>query len=233
VTTLVPAIEGERLSPEGGTDLMFSLKKPVRFVGRNAKLLSVAAAIGVIALPGAAYASHELIFSSDIVDGQVFSVDVANGSLTGTDIRDGSITGSDVSEASLNFGSTGIGCKSGTVLGFARVKGDVAGFPNIYTTSSTYVDIRRNCSGGAISVRRVSTGVYMVRFAGNPASLALAQTNADGFSVESTMNDNIVTVAKVTDSDGQPSFRVEVQDVCGDCSNGTDPTNGRFTIMLP
>jgi hypothetical protein len=217
-------------------DLMFSIKKPVRFVGRNAKLLCIAAAIGVIALPGAAYASHELIFSSDIVDGQVFSVDVANNSLTGTDVRDSSITGSDVNEASLNFapGTGGIGCKSGTVQGFARVKGDVAGFPNTYTTSLTYVDIRRNCSGGTISVRRVGTGVYMVRFVGNPGVLALAQTNADGFEVESTMNDNIVTVARVTDPlDGQRSFRVEVQDVCGDCSNGTDPKDGRFTIMLP
>jgi len=147
-------------------------------------------------------------------------------------VRTGSITGSDVNQASLDFGSSGIGCKGGTVLGFARVKGDVAGFPSIYTTSSTFVDIRRNCSGGAVSVRRASTSVFFVRFSGNPAALALAQTNADGFGTNSIMNDNIVTVAKVTDSDGLPSFRVEVEDVC-DCSGGTDPQNGRFTILLP
>jgi hypothetical protein len=41
-----------------------------------------------------------------------------------------------------------------------------------------------------------------------------------------------VTVARVTDDDGLPSFRVEIQDVCGDCSDGADPQNGQFTILL-
>lgn len=193
---------------------MLSIIKPVRFVGRQVGRSATAVVVGVLALSGTAYASHELIYSSDIVDGQVYSVDVRDSSLTGTDVLNNSLTGSDINEATLDFGPAGIRCKSGTVLGFARVKGDVSTFPSIYTTSSSYVDIRRNCSGGTVSVRKASTGVYYVRFSGNPAVLALATSNADGYGVDSIMNDNMATVARVTDTDGLPSFRVEVEDSC-------------------
>jgi len=125
-----------------------------------------------------------------------------------------------------------LGCEAGAIHGFARVKGTVANFPDIYTTSETYVDVRYNCTDGAISVRRASTGVYFVRFAGDPSRLAIAQNNADGSDPESIHNDNVLTVAHVIDTDGGASLRVEVQDVCGSCSNGTDPQDGRFTIML-
>jgi hypothetical protein len=125
-----------------------------------------------------------------------------------------------------------LGCDAGAIHGFARVKGTAANFPSIYTASTTVVDVSYNCTGGAISVRRASTGVYFVRFAGDPSKLAIAQNNADGFGTESTNNDNVLTVAHVTDTDGGASLRVEVQDVCGDCSDGTDPQNGQFTIML-
>jgi len=157
--------------------LMFRMSTPVRRVARHLTRGTTIVVLGLLALSGTAYAANT-VFSSDIVDGQVFSVDVANNSLTGTDVQDGSLTGADINEASLNFGPSGIGCKTGTVLGFARVKGAKAGFPNIYTSSSMWVDIVRNCSGGSVQVRRASTGVFMVRFVGNPAALAHAPSDA-------------------------------------------------------
>lgn len=125
-----------------------------------------------------------------------------------------------------------LGCDQGAIHAFVRVKGEIADFLSIYTSSSTFVDVRYNCTGGAISARRDSTGVYFVRFAGDQSRLAIAQNNADGFGLESTHNDNILTVARMNDDDGAISFRVEVQDVCGDCSSGADPQNGRFVLML-
>jgi hypothetical protein len=123
-------------------------------------------------------------------------------------------------------------CDRGAVQAFARVKGTASGFPDIYSTSTAFSDIRYNCTGGAISVRRAATGVYLVRFSGLGAKLAVATNNADGSGTESIHNDNILTVAHVTDDDGLLSFRVEVQDSCGDCSSGTDPQNGQFTILV-
>jgi hypothetical protein len=200
------------------------------------------------------------VFSSDIVDGQVFSVDVAdnsltgvdiafggifgsdiaNGSLTGTDVADGSLTGTDVSNNSLTgsdvaentLSVAGMGCQSGKVLGFARIMG-TAGIPSFYTSSSPYISIANNCAGPAPQVRRLGTGWYHVKFPSNPAALALATPNADGFSIDSTNNDNIITVAKFTDAVEGTFFRVEVQDVCGDCSGGADFQDGNFIMVLP
>jgi hypothetical protein len=198
----------------------------------------------------AAYASHLTVYSSDIVDGQVFSVDVANGSLTGVDVANSSLTGSDVATGSLTgsdvatdslsgsdiwergLSVAAMGCQTGKVLGFARVKGS-ASIPSFYTTSSLYIDITNNCGGGGVYIRRVSTGVYHIKFSGNPAILAVASPNADTQGTESTQNDNIITVAKFNTSLEGQFFRVEVQDSCGDCSNGTDPQDGWFTILLP
>ena len=125
-----------------------------------------------------------------------------------------------------------LGCDRGAVHAFVRVKGELADFPSIYTTSTTFIDTSYNCTGGAVSARRSAPGVYLVRIDGDQSKLAIAQNNADGFGVESTHNDNILTVARVTDTDGGISFRVEVQDVCGDCSSGADPQTGRFVLTV-
>jgi hypothetical protein len=160
------------------------------------------------------------VYSSDIVNGQVFGVDVASNSLTG----------SDIAESTLSV--AGMGCQTGKVLGFARVKGS-ASVPAFYTSSSAYIDVVNNCAGGAVQIRRVSTGVYHVRFINNPAALAVATPNADGYGLNSIYNDNIITVAKGFTADEGSYFRVEVEDSCGDCSGGTDPQDGHFMMLLP
>jgi hypothetical protein len=69
-------------------------------------------------------------------------------------------------------------CAPGAVRGFISVNGDPAkGIANIgdqYTSARPAVGVRFNCAGAAPQARRVNTGVYEVRFAGNGAQVALA-----------------------------------------------------------
>jgi hypothetical protein len=45
-------------------------------------------------------------------------------------------------------------------------------------------------------------------------------------------NDNIVSVGRVFSGPDAAAFRVEVEDVDGVASNGSDATDGWFTIVL-
>lgn len=114
----------------------------------------------------------------DIATGGVFTSNLADNAVNSAKVFDNSLTGADINESTLNFG-----CQTGRILGFARVKGS-ASMPSTYTSDSAYVDFTHNCSGGAVQVRRPTgvpgTGVYFVRFADNPAALALAASNTDG-----------------------------------------------------
>jgi hypothetical protein len=124
-----------------------------------------------------------------------------------------------------------MGCQHGKILGFARVKG-LAAIPFVYTSSSSYIDKTNNCATGSVQVRKARTGLYFVRFNGNPAELAVTAPNADSFPPDSVNNDNVITVSKITSGADIGAFRVEVQDVCGDCSGGTDTQDAQFTIAL-
>lgn len=176
---------------------------PKKFIVRHARRLVILASVGLLAVPAAAHAS------------------------TGSTHATAAPTSTEEPSALAD-----LGCDRGAIHAFVRVKGDLADFPSIYTTNTTFIDTSYNCTGGAVSARRSATGVYLVRVDGDQSKLAIAQNNADGFGVESTHNDNILTVARVTDTDGGISFRVEVQDVCGDCSSGADPQNGRFALAV-
>ena len=203
-----------------------------------------------MALSGTAYAANT-VRSEDIVNGEVKSVDVQNNGLGGIDIANNSLTGLDVANSSLtgldvsNNSLTGtdiaentlsvreMGCQSGKVLGFARIKG-TALIPNVYTTSTTAIDITNNCAGGRVEVRRASTGVYFVRFVGNPAALALAVPNQDGASSAfSGDTDNVVTVGKINSGPDAGAFRVDVTDLPGPGATTGGRQNGQFTMTLP
>jgi hypothetical protein len=58
-------------------------------------------------------------------------------------------------------------CDAGAVAGYAYVKGSST-FSGTYTSSAVAVPNQYNCSGGAVEVRRVSTGIYDVAFPGLP-----------------------------------------------------------------
>jgi hypothetical protein len=226
----------------------------------------------------AAYAAGGLlVYSDNIVDGQVFSVDVADDNLTGIDVQNGSLTGSDIADFTVsslditneNLGGWDIangtltgadvadnsltgddiaentlslarmGCQSGKVLGFARVKG-LNVIPLTYTSDPQYIDLINNCSGGPVLVRRTNIASWNplhVKFVDNPAALAVATPNADGLPLQSSNYDNIITVAKEYSADEGWYFRVEIRDVC-DAFDPCDPPynhyeEGNFTMMLP
>jgi hypothetical protein len=167
---------------------------------------------------------------SDVSDSSLTGTDVSNGSLLGADVWNDSLTGVDVAEHTLSVAN--MGCQSGKILGFARVKGG-GGMPTSYTTDPAYIDFVNNCAGGPVQIRRVAgyEGVYHIKFVGNPAALAVATPNSDGNL--STQSDNIVSIQKVSDSTEGPYFEVIVQDVDPDCPNGTCQTHGQFTMLLP
>ena len=67
-------------------------------------------------------------------------------------------------------------CANGAVRGIAAVTGGTAGVPNLpdqFSSSKSLFSRAFNCAGGPTEVRRVSRGVYEVRFAGNSAASAI------------------------------------------------------------
>jgi len=219
-----------------------------------------------VALGGSAVASHESIFSTDIVDGQVKSADIGDDQVRSIDIRNDAapggglaapdlgpnsvgvheinpdafspndispaieggpyeipanaiqghevspdtLGGSDINERSLSVAN--LGCQAGLILGFARIKGD-SSMPSTYTSSSTYVDTKRNCSGGTVEVRRSTTGVYEIRFNGLATQLALGGAIDGG---DTFCTDNFVSVTKLAGYTTASEFWVYSRDNDGD-----------------
>jgi hypothetical protein len=74
-------------------------------------------------------------------------------------------------------------CATGSVRGIATVLGDNTGIANLgdtFTSRKTVFSRTFNCTGRGVQVRRVSIGVYEVRFVGNGAGTALATGVAGG-----------------------------------------------------
>ena len=74
-------------------------------------------------------------------------------------------------------------CANGAVRGVATVVGDSSGLanmPSAFTSRKTVFSRTFNCTGHGVQVRRVSIGVYEVRFVGNSAPTALATAIAGG-----------------------------------------------------
>ena len=73
-------------------------------------------------------------------------------------------------------------CQPGAVRGYAAVNGDaakgMANFPDQFTSAKPLVGARFNCGGAAPQARRVSAGVYEVRFPGNATQIATASSGA-------------------------------------------------------
>jgi hypothetical protein len=68
-------------------------------------------------------------------------------------------------------------CTNGAVRGIATVLGDSSGIANVpdaFTSRKTLFSRTFNCSGRGVQVRRISVGVYELRFLGNAAATALA-----------------------------------------------------------
>jgi len=166
----------------------------------------------------------------DVKDGSLTGADVGNGSLAGADVKDDGLTGADVQENTLSVAK--MGCQSGKVLGFARIHG-AAPIGQVWTSSPEAIDLVNNCAGGKVEVKEVDYGIYYVRFTGLKAALAVATPNTDGMPPDSTNVDNIISVGKASSGPNESVFRVEVQDVDPDDSDGAFPQPGQFTILVP
>ena len=163
------------------------------------------------------------VTNSRIADSAVTNNKLANSSMTGAKIASSTITsadvaangmtGSDVWEASLDF--AGAGCKSGLVHSYALISGS-SSMPDTYTSSSTYVLAKRNCSGGMVQVRRLTGGRYYVRFNGDDAVFAVASATPrmpGSDTVDPSVVDNFVSVGA---REGTAGFQVWVLDNDGD-----------------
>ena len=74
-------------------------------------------------------------------------------------------------------------CANGAVRGIAAVTGNpsqgIANIPDQFSSSRLLFSRQFNCTGGPVQVRRISNGVYEVRFPGNAVAGALVSaTNA-------------------------------------------------------
>ena len=99
-----------------------------------------------LALSGtAAYAAPRLlVYSDDVVDGQVFSVDVADNNLTGVDIRDRGLTGVDIAASSL----TGFEVATNSIPGFDIADNSLPG-TKVADNTLTGADVAANSLTGA------------------------------------------------------------------------------------
>jgi hypothetical protein len=100
----------------------------------------------------------------------------------------------------LGHGVLARGCGAGNVRGAVRLNASQA-FPDRYTSRG--LSGRYNCSGRAVQAKRVEVGVYDVRFAGNPGTVAVATPIAS----------QPLALAWARQGDG--AFRVVVRDLRG------------------
>ena len=114
---------------------------------------------------------------------------IAPGAVTGADVAPDTLTGSNIDESTLGTvpfaglafnaisasDSSKLGgvaaagyqrsCQQGAVAGTVYVKASPT-FPSTYTGSAADIGSTFNCTGGLVAVKRLSTGVYDVDFAG-------------------------------------------------------------------
>ena len=218
------------------------MKKSLRYLPSPAMAVALLALVVAVG-GGTAFAlrGKNTVFSNDIVNGQVKRADVALGAVkagkVGADairtekVLDDSLTGADIDESSLGqvpqagnsdkLGgkAAGVyldGCDVGTVHGFAKVAASGA-FSASFTTAG--VSPSFNCTGGTVQARRVSQGVYRVRFNGNGSVLAVGSADSNGGGA-----DDFVSARSV--NDGGTAIEVQVRDAGG--GNEDLP----FTIMI-
>ncbi|MBA3400557.1 MAG: hypothetical protein H0U05_01070 [Actinobacteria bacterium] len=90
-------------------------------------------------------------------------------------------------------------CSNGAVRGIAYVTGNPAmGIANIggtFTSAGVVFGRKFNCNGKAIQVRRVSLGVFEIRFVGNPASSAVASGVGNAYAVVDPLPGGLFRVA--------------------------------------
>jgi hypothetical protein len=107
-------------------------------------------------------------------------------------------------------------CANGAVRGVAVVTGNpsagIANLPDQFTSAGNLFKRKFNCTNRAVQVRRVSIGVFEVRFVGNAASSGVGSGIGDAYANVEPM--------------GAGTFRVIVHPAGRD-----DPADQPFTIV--
>lgn len=108
-------------------------------------------------------------------------------------------------------------CTNGAVRGIAYVTGNpTMGIANVgdkFTSAGAVFGRKFNCNRRQVEVRRISIGVFEIRFVGNPASSAVASGVGDAYAVVDPLPNGI--------------FRVGVHPAGRD-----DPADQPFVIVL-
>ena len=115
-----------------------------------------------VALGGVAYAANT-VGSSDVIDESLLSQDLKDGQgVTGDDVAADSLTGADVAESTLGKVPSSDKLDGLDSTAFARNLWAVAGFGTPTPTNPTGFALVRG--HGALTARRLSAGVFFVRF---------------------------------------------------------------------
>jgi hypothetical protein len=101
-------------------------------------------------------------------------------------------------------------CANGAVRGIAVVTGGAAGTANIpgqFSGSASLFTRKFNCRGGATQVRRISIGIYEVRFVGNSAPTAVAGGFVGGYAAAELVSPGVFRVGVYSSGRGDPEDR--------------------------
>jgi hypothetical protein len=101
-------------------------------------------------------------------------------------------------------------CTNGAVRGVAVVTGGpngIANVPDQFTAAATLFGRKFNCSGRATQVRRISIGVYEVRFVGNTAPSALAGGSVGSYAAAELVSPGVFRVGVYPSGRADPEDR--------------------------
>jgi hypothetical protein len=101
-------------------------------------------------------------------------------------------------------------CANGAVRGVAVVTGGPSGAANIpdqFTANANLFGRRFNCTGRAIQIRRLSIGIYEIRFVGNSAPTAIAGGPVGGYGAAELVSPGVFRVAAYPSGGGDPEDR--------------------------
>jgi hypothetical protein len=101
-------------------------------------------------------------------------------------------------------------CANGAVRGVAVVTGGPSGTANIpdqFSANAVLFNRRFNCTGRATQVRRLSIGIYEVRFVGNSAPSALAGGFVGGYAAAELVSPGVFRIGVYPSGRGDPEDR--------------------------
>ena len=101
-------------------------------------------------------------------------------------------------------------CANGAVRGVAVVTGGSSGTANIpdqFSANAGLFTRKFNCTGRATQVRRISIGIYELRFVGNSTPTAVAGGFVGGYAAAEVVSPGVFRIAVYPSGGGDPEDR--------------------------